>query len=103
MTSSAQHSPSGGAIWPSGVAACDFDGDGKVDVVTANSNDSNVSWFTRDSDISWPVHSIPGPASAHEALAADLDGDGVAELVVAYGTPSRRRSSSTGRRRRCRR
>jgi hypothetical protein len=44
-----------------------------------------VSWFERGADGAWSSHALAGPNNARETLAKDLDGDGVADLVVAYG------------------
>ena len=73
--------------YPSSVAAADFDGDGAVDLVTANSLSNTVSVLrnlgngTFAAQATYPVGSYP-----RSVAAADFDGDGAVDLVTANYT-----------------
>ena len=66
----------------------DVDGDGKLELVTSyqapNEDDFTVSWFKPGADLSdpWTRHIIDATGGGHDVLAADVDGDGVEELLV---------------------
>lgn len=71
---------------PGSIATADFNADGNLDLVTANSRSDDVSILLGDgagafseSDFS-PVEAGTGPDSI---ASSDVDGDGVADLVVA--------------------
>jgi dienelactone hydrolase len=69
------------------ILVVDVDGDGLNDIVWARGHDYGIYWLqqtrTKDGRIRWVKHtidsSVPG---CHAPLWADLDGDGVKELVV---------------------
>lgn len=68
------------------LVSADFDGDGRRELVAA-AKDSGV-WLLRpgeDAEAPWQVSLVDGQSRGfeHAALAADLDGDGRAELYVA--------------------
>lgn len=73
---------------PQGIAAFDFDGDGKIDLAIANAVNSvtaTVSVFRNTSaagTISFTKLDFPAGPGATDIAAADLDGDGKPDLVV---------------------
>jgi hypothetical protein len=80
-------SPNGGGIGMPAVG--DFDGDGRLDVVSGNYNTSTVVWHRNSAaasaagTISWSSYQVSvtplGPTSSH---AADVDGDGRVDVLV---------------------
>lgn len=70
---------------PEQIASADIDGDGIVDIVTANNGDANFSVMLGDGagsfalDKSSPVASCSGPAGAYTS---DLNGDHLADLII---------------------
>jgi hypothetical protein len=64
----------------------DVDGDGRNDVVTSNAHKHGIFWYqqTREGDKTlWKQHLIDDTWSqAHSLALADLDGDGVPELIA---------------------
>jgi len=75
---------------PLGVAAADFDGDGKVDLVAtiySGNNGNTVAVFRNLSSIGAPAFSppieVPVGISPEGVAAADLDADGRPDLVIA--------------------
>ena len=71
----------------SSVAVADVDGDGDRDVVCAAYLAGDVLWYENDGtplDGGWTSHTIDGSASgAISACAADIDGDGDPDVLVA--------------------
>lgn len=70
----------GAAMAVHGIGAGDVDGDGKLDVLTP------YGWFQATNDhLIWTWHSISfGPASCSRMFAADLDGDGLADVLCSH-------------------
>jgi hypothetical protein len=79
-------SPEPVGFGPDAVAAADFDGDNKPDLAVANNNSNDVTILRNDGrdDFTAPETS-PERAGSHpgSVAAADLDGDGDADLAVA--------------------
>ncbi|MEO1087860.1 MAG: FG-GAP-like repeat-containing protein, partial [Acidobacteriota bacterium] len=71
---------------PFSVYASDMDADGDIDVLGAAANANDVTWWenTAGDGTAWAPHTIDGDfAGARSVLAADLDGDGDADVVGA--------------------
>jgi hypothetical protein len=77
----------GVGVHPQGVVAADVDGDGDVDLVSANSGSDNVTVLrsigngTFAAGVAYAVGSFP--QFPQSVTAADLDGDGDVDLVTA--------------------
>ena len=77
-----------GAGWVMSLVAHDMNGDGAVDVVASDRKGPRrgVLWFQNMAgSAAWPVNRV-GPEGEHEAMffdVADLDDDGLTEIVVA--------------------
>jgi hypothetical protein len=72
---------------PISVAVADFNGDGKLDIVSANYGSNNLSVFLNSGTGTFPanatVYSLPGSPSPYYVAAGDFNGDGFADLAVA--------------------
>lgn len=69
------------------ILVVDVDGDGLNDIVWARGHDFGIYWLQQrrsaNGKIAWTKHTIDTTvAGAHAPLWADLDGDGVMELIV---------------------
>lgn len=75
------------------IAAADFDGDGRMDIVVSNTADGSVSLLRNISTlgaINFESHvEFPHAGLPTEVQAADLDGDGKPEIIVGdYSSPA---------------
>ncbi|HWD20775.1 MAG TPA: VCBS repeat-containing protein [Verrucomicrobiae bacterium] len=80
----------GGAITtgagPVSVQAADFNGDGKIDLVSANESDNNLTVFTNLGRATFlPAATLPVGSGPQCVLATDINGDGKPDLVAANG------------------
>jgi PKD repeat protein len=77
---------------PYGLCPVDLDDDGQTDIAICNHNDNSISLFENTStpgSISFePKIDIATGAQPQNISAADLDGDGEADLAVGYNTGS---------------
>ena len=84
FTISGNYPVGGGPYQALSVAATDVNGDGKVDLITANNNSSTLSVLTNTGNgifvLATNYSVAPNPQSV---VAADVNGDGVADLIVA--------------------
>lgn len=73
---------------PRGIAVLDFDGDGDVDIVNTNFGSNNLSKLTNNGSgvFSGPTFFDGGGTSEWALSAADMNGDGLLDLVI--GTQS---------------
>ena len=70
--------------WPWGLALADVDGDGHLDIVTANTQNDTVSVLTNDGTGDFSALAWYGTGAHPGAVAvADIDGDGHADVVSA--------------------
>src|SRR5438874_388556 len=69
---------------PKSVVAADVNGDGRVDLISANSADSTLSVLTKNGGGSFVLASSPGVGSGPISVAAaDVNGDGSMDLISA--------------------
>ena len=67
-----------------GLAVADVDGDGQLELIAGQ------SWYRRASDGSWQRHAYAEGFLAPRVAAADFNGDGRVEIVIAEGDASLR-------------
>jgi len=68
------------------LCAIDIDGDGDIDVVGAGYDGNSIGWFenTMGDGSSWTTHIVDASfGQAHHVYAADVDGDGDADIIGA--------------------
>jgi len=69
---------------PLAIAAGDIDGDGKIDLVTANNDSGDVSVLWGNGDGTFPASASLAVSDGPSAIAlADFDGDGKLDIVIA--------------------
>ena len=71
------------------VYAADVDGDGDMDMLSATSGASDITWWenTTGDGIAWTVHAVDESFwDAHSVYAADVDGDGDMDVLGAART-----------------
>jgi hypothetical protein len=73
--------PAGGRSYS--VAAADFNGDGRLDIASANYGGENVGVLLASSDGSFRVHDFPAGGSPYALAAGDFTGNGIQDLAVA--------------------
>ena len=70
----------------SSVFAADMDGDGDMDIVSADFSDNTIAWYENNGDANptWTAANIVTSANApHSVFVADIDGDGDMDIVSA--------------------
>ena len=74
------------AAGASGVYAADMDGDGDMDIVSADFSDNTIAWYENNGDANptWTAADIStSAAGARDVHLADMDGDGDMDIVSA--------------------
>ena len=74
------------AAGASGVYAADMDGDGDMDIVSADFSDNTIAWYENNGDANptWTAADIStSAAGARDVHVADMDGDGDMDIVSA--------------------
>jgi hypothetical protein len=66
-----------------GAAAADINADGRVDVVLNRVWFENPGGLAENPDKPWPAHDFAG--GGHDIIAADLNGDGLLDIVTYHG------------------
>jgi hypothetical protein len=88
------------AFGSSGIEVCDFDRDGDWDVLLTNGDtfDSfmlkpyhGIRWLENEGRFPFREHFLAAMPGVHRALAADVDGDGDADVVAAALVPAKLR------------
>ncbi|NDC43082.1 MAG: VCBS repeat-containing protein, partial [Chitinophagia bacterium] len=82
-------------VYPVGIAAGDFDGDGKTDLVATNSDPNNIYIFRNTSSIGTiDAGTLARPlilstlTAPYYVKVADLDGDGKLDIIIGSGSSS---------------
>lgn len=76
--------PNAGCPWPWGLAVSDVTGDGALDIVTANTNNSTVSVLPNTGSGSFPTFAyFDSGAQPGAAAVADVTGDGNLDVITA--------------------
>ena len=70
---------------PSDLALADLDGDGRLDIVTANSVEGSITVLLRTATAFQPAVNYKAGAGASALALADVNGDGKTDVVVANG------------------
>jgi len=66
------------------VFACDIDGDGDMDVLSASAGDDKIAWYENDGSQNFTIHNITTSAdTAMSVFACDVDGDGDMDVLSA--------------------
>jgi hypothetical protein len=74
---------------PTGLAAGDVNGDGKIDVITTNRDGNTVSILYGNGDGTFPPkRDLPLPGGPFDVRIGDLNGDGKPDLVVTDAAPA---------------
>jgi hypothetical protein len=71
---------------PWGVSIADIDGDKDPDIIVANQLNASIDVFIHDGNFGSPAfakHIIPTTRASRNVIAADMDGDGKAEINIA--------------------
>ena len=70
--------------YPQGVAAADVNGDGRLELISANSNDNTLSVLTNNGNGGFVVaHVYPVGFNPYFVLTADVNGDGKLDIICA--------------------
>jgi hypothetical protein len=80
---------------PFGATFADFNGDGTLDLITANHGSRSLSVFLNHGSFSFTVTDIPLDRQANDVVAADLNGDSHMDLVVAASSDAGDDSSTS--------
>lgn len=70
------------------LCLCDLNGDGKVDITTANDNDNSIAFFQNGSTVgtfTFPKLATSIAARSLHATCGDLNGDGRPDLIISEG------------------
>jgi len=74
---------------PTSVIAADVNGDGKVDLISANENTGNLTVLTNNGNGGFGFNATyPTVAEPTSVTAADINGDGAVDLIVASANGS---------------
>ena len=72
------------SVYPEGVASADFDRDGDVDLCATSIKNGKVAWYENpgNGEGNWNRYEISMLDGADRFAAADMDGDGLADIVA---------------------